>query len=779
MALALTLAAPGRRRRPEVRGGSGPPGRRAPRRAARRGATSSTSATPTLTGRKTIRAACTSRTAPLSEISRIAGRENARAVGAAIRALAIPSDRCSRARCAAPWRRRCSPSASRRNRWRFERAARSRRAARDATRPSRASLHPGAARHQPGPGRPRVSLLQPGRRAIPRRGRGRRRTAPAAPTSRWSRASASSSGAISPPRRRADEPLDPRERDLPHRARGQARRPPRRGGAHPRRGGGRRRGRRSACARCRRRRYARSDGVRPPRPQGPRGARRRGGRPVTQLEVLEALTRIDASAGWCLMVARRRWACPRASSPTRRSARSSPAAASRPPPSPSSPAGTATPVDGGYRLSGRWPFASGVRHAEWLTAGAMVRRDARELGERHIVVIPAARRGDPRQLEGGRARGHRQQRFLRHRPLRARRLRVEPRHRDAPARRRALPAGHARLRGLRACGLRPRAWRAGRSTRAWSWPRASEGASSRRPPLAGRAAFQALLGESEIRLRMVRAGALELFEAAWATAVRRRDAGAAPAGRAAERRRLRHRHGSRHRHACLPRLRRRRALPYRHPPARPPPHPRGRQHFMVNDSAYERLGRSCWASPMSIRWGDRLRSLPDTLPGDDATQVLPGAARPHHAGSPSCLLRLHGLPARRHLPGRRGARAPPGHALGRRGPGRLLRCDDPEPARPGDVRASRCSGGSATSTPGARESRPPTRNGSSVSLFDLSGQRLLYTPEPFGATLPPRPGAMAERFRDARRVAAAGSVRRLHATDAEPPGLLRGGAGGA
>jgi signal transduction histidine kinase len=34
-----------------------------------------------------------------------------------------------------------------------------------------------------------------------------------------------------------------------------------------------------------------------------------------------------------------------------------------------------------------------------------------------------------------------------------------------------------------------------------------------------------------------------------------------------------------------------------------------------------------------------------------------------------------------------------------------------------------------------------------VSLFDLSGQRLLYSPEPFGAPLPGRPGAMAARFR--------------------------------
>ena len=34
----------------------------------------------------------------------------------------------------------------------------------------------------------------------------------------------------------------------------------------------------------------------------------------------------------------------------------------------------------------------------------------------------------------------------------------------------------------------------------------------------------------------------------------------------------------------------------------------------------------------------------------------------------------------------------------------------------------------------------------SLSLFDRSGQRLLYTPELFGTTLPPRPGAMAARF---------------------------------
>ncbi|MFF0458855.1 acyl-CoA dehydrogenase family protein [Streptomyces mexicanus] len=35
------------------------------------------------------------------------------------------------------------------------------------------------------------------------------------------------------------------------------------------------------------------------------------------------------------------------------------------------PAGEVTEVDGGHRLSGRWPFASGVDHASWTLLGAM------------------------------------------------------------------------------------------------------------------------------------------------------------------------------------------------------------------------------------------------------------------------------------------------------------------------------------------------------------------------------------------------------------------------
>ena len=48
------------------------------------------------------------------------------------------------------------------------------------------------------------------------------------------------------------------------------------------------------------------------------------------------------------------------------------------------PRGLATPVDGGWRVSGRWPFASGSAHSSWLLAGfRIVRND--EPGPEHMI----------------------------------------------------------------------------------------------------------------------------------------------------------------------------------------------------------------------------------------------------------------------------------------------------------------------------------------------------------------------------------------------------------
>lgn len=51
------------------------------------------------------------------------------------------------------------------------------------------------------------------------------------------------------------------------------------------------------------------------------------------------------------------------------------------------PSGTADPVDGGYRVTGRWPFASGCRHATWLVGGCRVTGDRPGI---RMMILPAA-----------------------------------------------------------------------------------------------------------------------------------------------------------------------------------------------------------------------------------------------------------------------------------------------------------------------------------------------------------------------------------------------------
>jgi alkylation response protein AidB-like acyl-CoA dehydrogenase len=95
--------------------------------------------------------------------------------------------------------------------------------------------------------------------------------------------------------------------------------------------------------------------------------------PVTFLNVVEAASHADGSVGWCVMIggcyatfggmlplegARTIFGDPETIS----------AGAFR-------PDGTAVEVEGGYRVTGRWPLASGSSHANWYIAGCIVLRD--------------------------------------------------------------------------------------------------------------------------------------------------------------------------------------------------------------------------------------------------------------------------------------------------------------------------------------------------------------------------------------------------------------------
>lgn len=92
--------------------------------------------------------------------------------------------------------------------------------------------------------------------------------------------------------------------------------------------------------------------------------------PWSQMRVIEALAAVDASVGWCVMigcdggyltsfldqaVAREMYADLDAVTALTATI-----------------TGRATAADGGYRVSGRWPFASGCQHSTWVVGGCAV-----------------------------------------------------------------------------------------------------------------------------------------------------------------------------------------------------------------------------------------------------------------------------------------------------------------------------------------------------------------------------------------------------------------------
>ena len=110
--------------------------------------------------------------------------------------------------------------------------------------------------------------------------------------------------------------------------------------------------------------------------------------PSTQILVIEALACMNPAAGWCTMVGATSIGLPGAFLAEEAIAEifadgKTPHGAIV-----AAPAGRAEVVAGGYLLSGRWPFASGVRHSEWITAGTIVKRNGHF--EHRMMVFPTS-----------------------------------------------------------------------------------------------------------------------------------------------------------------------------------------------------------------------------------------------------------------------------------------------------------------------------------------------------------------------------------------------------
>ena len=97
--------------------------------------------------------------------------------------------------------------------------------------------------------------------------------------------------------------------------------------------------------------------------------------PADLMRAIETVATADGSTGWCAMIASgSNIAAGYMNEPGAREVFSDPTAPSA---GIAAPAGAAVRVEGGVRVNGRWPFASGITHCEWVWAGCIVRENGR------------------------------------------------------------------------------------------------------------------------------------------------------------------------------------------------------------------------------------------------------------------------------------------------------------------------------------------------------------------------------------------------------------------
>jgi indole-3-acetate monooxygenase len=237
--------------------------------------------------------------------------------------------------------------------------------------------------------------------------------------------------------------------------------------------------------------------------------------PVTQIEVIEALTAIDPSAGWCLMVGATTVALPGvflgedAIRVIFEGGRIPLAAGCY------MPTGHAVAEPGGFRVTGRWAFASGIRHAAWVSGTAWVMRDGAQTAERRVFVVRTSDVDihDTWHVAGLRGTGSCDFSVKDHFVPEAFTWDIE---RAQPCRggalyRLGLPAfvtnEHAGFAlGVARCALD-----------AVTSLAAGKSRGLKPAPLVGRGTFQRFVGEAPLRLRAARALVVELNEAAFTT----------------------------------------------------------------------------------------------------------------------------------------------------------------------------------------------------------------------------------------------------------------------
>jgi alkylation response protein AidB-like acyl-CoA dehydrogenase len=102
--------------------------------------------------------------------------------------------------------------------------------------------------------------------------------------------------------------------------------------------------------------------------------------PSTMIAVIEAIARADGSAGWCTMVGATSGLMSVHLDEDIAREVYGPAGATTC--GVFAPMGRAVPTEGGYRVSGRWSFASGCEHSAWRMGGTMV------MGEKGPELLP-------------------------------------------------------------------------------------------------------------------------------------------------------------------------------------------------------------------------------------------------------------------------------------------------------------------------------------------------------------------------------------------------------